>query len=122
MKCVNWNATARPESPSAATTSAAESFMLDRRDFLATAGAGLGAAFLAARPEDIDASLRAASARPPLEVLTSEQAADIQAVAALIIPSDDLPGAHEAGVLNFADPSLATWAQDQKPRVIDGLT
>ena len=105
--------------------------MTDRRAFLATAGAGLGAAFLAARPDQLDASLKRAldaaraaregTAPPPLEVLTAEQAADIDAIVSQAIPTDDLPGAHEAGVVHFADHGLTTWAAPQKDMLIAGL-
>jgi hypothetical protein len=102
-----------------------------RRRFLAAGGAALGAAWLAARPEQLEASAaHAAAARqaaaqgqplPPLEVLTPEQAADIDAIASQVIPTDDLPGAHEARVMNFIDHGLATWAQDQRGFVVQGL-
>ena len=105
--------------------------MIDRRAFLAAAGAGLGAAFANAGPGELDASFaRAAGAAraardgtppPPLEVLTPEQAADIEAVASQIVPTDDLPGAREARVVNFADHALATWAREQKDVAINGL-
>ena len=105
--------------------------MIDRRAFLAAAGAGVGAAFLAADPDSLSASLRraadaAAAGRdgappPPLEVLTPEQAADIEAIATRIIPTDDLPGAREAGVVHFVDHGLATWAAGQKDGAISGL-
>ncbi len=104
---------------------------LSRRAFLAVAGTGLGAAWLAARPEDVagahehaDAARRAAArgeAPPPLEVLTPEQAADIEAVASRIIPTDDLPGAREAHVIQYVDRSLATWAADQREPLLAGL-
>ena len=97
--------------------------MIDRRAFLAAAGAGFGAAFLHADPIQVEASLRHArdSAAPPLEVLTPEQAADVEAVAAQIIPTDDLPGAREARVASFADHSLTTWAANQRNQLIRGL-
>jgi gluconate 2-dehydrogenase gamma chain len=105
--------------------------MIDRRAFLSAAGAGLGAAFLAADPVQLNASfnraaeaalaLRRGSPPPPLEVLTPEQAADVEAIAAQIIPTDDLPGAREARVVNFVDHGLATWAQGQRRATIDGL-
>jgi len=41
--------------------------------------------------------------------LTAAEAADVEAVAAQIIPTDDTPGAREAGVLNFIDRGLATF-------------
>jgi gluconate 2-dehydrogenase gamma chain len=44
-----------------------------------------------------------------LSWLTASEAADVEAVAAQIIPSDDSPGAREAGVVNFIDRALATF-------------
>ena len=41
--------------------------------------------------------------------LTPAEAADIEAVAAQIIPTDDSPGAREAGVVAFIDRALATF-------------
>jgi gluconate 2-dehydrogenase gamma chain len=41
--------------------------------------------------------------------LSAADAADIEAVAAQIIPSDDSPGAREAGVVYFFDRALATF-------------
>ena len=44
-----------------------------------------------------------------LSLLTAVEAADIEAVAAQIIPTDDSPGAREAGVVHFFDRALATF-------------
>ncbi len=55
------------------------------------------------------------------EFLTPDQAADVDAIAAQIIPTDDLPGAREAGVVHFVDHSLATWGQDQRDPFAQGL-
>ena len=44
-----------------------------------------------------------------ISVLTAAEAADIEAVAAQIIPSDNTPGAREAGVVYFIDRALATF-------------
>jgi gluconate 2-dehydrogenase gamma chain len=44
-----------------------------------------------------------------LSVLSTAEAADIEAVASQIIPTDDSPGAREAGVLYFIDRALATF-------------
>jgi gluconate 2-dehydrogenase gamma chain len=41
--------------------------------------------------------------------LTAPEAADVEAVAAQIIPSDETPGAREAGVVHFIDRALATF-------------
>ena len=43
-------------------------------------------------------------------------------MAARILPSDDGPGAREAGVVHFIDRALATFVQDQRPLVTAGLT
>jgi hypothetical protein len=105
--------------------------MSDRRDFLTAAGAALGALWLGADPKALQASLaRARAARqaiarglppPPFEVLTPDQAADLDAIASRILPTDDLPGAREARAVNFLDHGLATWAADQRQATLDGL-
>lgn len=96
---------------------------MQRRYFIAAAGS----VWLTADPRQVRASLehatRAARGAVPvaLEVLTPEQAADLDAVAGQIIPTDDLPGAREARVVNFIDHSLATWARDQREPLLSGL-
>jgi gluconate 2-dehydrogenase gamma chain len=100
---------------------------LGRRAFLAASGTAIASAWLAADPDQLRASLahardaRAAALPPPWEFLTPEQAADMDAIAAQIIPTDDLPGAREAGVVHFVDHSLATWGQDQRDPFASGL-
>jgi len=44
-----------------------------------------------------------------ISFLSAAEAADIEAVASQIIPSDDTPGAREAGVVYFIDRSLASF-------------
>ena len=44
-----------------------------------------------------------------LSLFSAAEAADIEAVAARIIPSDDTPGAREAGVVYFIDRALGTF-------------
>ena len=44
-----------------------------------------------------------------LSFLSAAEAADIEAVTAQIIPTDDSPGAREAGVVYFFDRALATF-------------
>jgi gluconate 2-dehydrogenase gamma chain len=101
--------------------------MLDRRSFLAATASGLGAALAAAPPADLAASLAhgahaaAGGQQPALAVLTTEQAADLDAITAQIIPTDAQPGAREAGVVHFIDHSLATWGQDQRVPTLAGL-
>jgi gluconate 2-dehydrogenase gamma chain len=58
---------------------------------------------------------------PALSFLTATEAADIDAIAAQIIPTDDTPGAREAGVVYFVDRALATFlsqlAGDYRPQI-----
>lgn len=97
-----------------------------RRGFLAAAGA-LGAAWLAADPELVQAALAHARhtvvSPPPYQfaVLTAVQAVDLEAVAMRILPTDETPGAKEAGVIHFIDKALSTFAADWKGKVIAGL-
>jgi gluconate 2-dehydrogenase gamma chain len=99
-----------------------------RRAFLAISGAALATLWLSADPEEVRASLEHAAhaashpGKPlPLEVLTPEQAADIEAIAEQIFPRDDTPGARDARVVNFVDRSLATWAAQQREPMLKGL-
>jgi len=100
---------------------------LGRRAFLAASTTAFAAAWLAADPALVRAALehaaRAAQWTDPLfwDVLTPEQAADLDAIAAQIFPTDDTPGAREARVVNFMDRSLATWAAQQREPLMHGL-
>ena len=55
------------------------------------------------------------------EVLTTEQARQLQAIASQIIPTDDMPGAREAGVVYFIDRALMTFAVDTRPVYEKGI-
>jgi gluconate 2-dehydrogenase gamma chain len=102
---------------------------MDRRAFLALTGATgstLAGAWLDADPAALarsyEAARRAANGGPSeFEFLTPEQAADVDAIAAQIIPSDELPGAREASAVAFIDHGLATWAQDRRESFTRGL-
>jgi gluconate 2-dehydrogenase gamma chain len=98
---------------------------LDRRAFLAASCTAIASAWLAADPDQLRASLAhaARAVERPLDwdFLTPDQAADVDAIAAQIIPTDDLPGAREAGAVHFVDHSLATWARGQREPFIHGL-
>lgn len=47
--------------------------------------------------------------RARVTFLTAAEAADVEAVAAQIVPTDDTPGAREAGAIHFIDRALATF-------------
>jgi hypothetical protein len=58
---------------------------------------------------------------PRLEVFTEGQAAEIEAMTAQIIPSDETPGAREAHSLYFIDRALSTFARNRQPAYMQGL-
>ena len=58
----------------------------------------------------------------PLENLTSEQSAILDAVVARLIPSDDLgPGAKEAGAVHYIDRALGGALASSRPAYASGL-
>ena len=101
-----------------------------RRRFLEQSLLGAGAAWLAAAWPDILAArqhaqhtVRALASGAPakLDYLTPQQAAEVDAISSLIIPTTDTPGAREAGVVYFIDHSLHTFAADQQKPFADAL-
>ncbi len=105
---------------------------LSRRAFLSqvpSAGAGavwIVAALACAKDGDrqlAHVALPPDSPAPPrvLKVLTPEQFDVVEAITARIIPSDDTPGAREAGVAWFIDWALSDVAAEQRPILEAGL-
>jgi gluconate 2-dehydrogenase gamma chain len=100
---------------------------LSRRTFLLRAGTGISAAWVSAHwPALLSAATHAHQAAkavtpPKFEFFTPEQAAEIDAITARIIPTDDTPGAREAGVVYFIDRGLATFAVDDQKKYREGL-
>src|SRR5271169_400845 len=98
-----------------------------RRDFLLQVGGVAGAAWASAQwPAIVSAAQhahQAANSNTPhaFEVLTPEQARQVEAIASQIIPTDELPGAREAGVVYFIDRALKTFASDTLPTYQKGL-
>ncbi|MGO8790575.1 MAG: gluconate 2-dehydrogenase subunit 3 family protein [Terriglobia bacterium] len=99
----------------------------NRRRFLLSSLRGMGGAWASLHgPAIMAAALHAAQMReavPPakLEILTADQAAEIEAAANRIIPSDDTPGAREAGVIYFIDRALGTFAAANRDDYAKGL-
>jgi Gluconate 2-dehydrogenase subunit 3 len=100
---------------------------LGRRNFLTRGGAAVSAVWLSAHWPAIVAAAEHAhqaaksSAPPKFQFFTPEEAVEIDAIAARIIPSDETPGAHEAGVVYFIDRALTTFAVDDQKTYREGL-
>ncbi len=95
-----------------------------RRQFLKNTGF-FGATWLASRwPVMLAAGQTAATAHAALasfKNLNASDAEDLQAIAAQIIPSDDTPGATEAGVIYFIDEAIGSFMSGQAEIVLEGL-
>ena len=100
---------------------------LSRRNFLSRGGAAVSAVWLSAHwPAMVAAAEHAhqaakSSAPPKFQFFTPEQAVEIGAITACIIPSDETPGAREAGVLYFIDRALTTFAVNDQKTYREGL-
>ena len=100
---------------------------LNRRHFLLRAGTGFSAAWISANwPALLSAATHghnaAKTATPPkFEFFTPEEAAEIEAITARLIPTDDTPGAREAGVVYFIDRGLNTFWADNQETYREGL-
>jgi len=100
---------------------------LNRRNFLLRAGTGLSAAWVTAHwPAVLSAATHAheaakAATPPKFEFFTPEEAAEIEAISGRIIPTDETPGAREAGVVYFIDRGLATFDADDQKTYREGL-
>ncbi len=98
-----------------------------RRQFLLHSVSGLSSAWLALRwPAILAAQEHAqrakASGRPAqFQFFSPEEAVEVEAMAAQIIPSGDTPGAQEARVIYFIDRVLVTFDRDKQPAYTQGL-
>lgn len=98
-----------------------------RRQFLIRSGAGLSSAWLTLHWPAVlaaqDHAHRAAESPVPvaLQLFSAEQAVEIEAVTAQIIPTDDTPGAREAQVVHFIDRALITFDRDKQAAYTQGL-
>jgi len=96
-----------------------------RRDFLRASASTFGSAWIAAQWPAIVAAASAArtaqAAGAAFTHLSPDDARDLEAIAAQIIPTDDTPGAREAGVVYFIDAALGSFAAAQAGGLRDGL-
>lgn len=60
-------------------------------------------------------------AKTSWQTFSAADAADVEAIAAQIIPSDATPGAREAHVIDFIDRALNGFAKEQQPLFTQGL-
>jgi gluconate 2-dehydrogenase gamma chain len=98
-----------------------------RRRFLFNSLSSLSATWVATH---WPAALRAAqhahnsarSATPPkFDYFSPDLAAEVDAIVARIIPTDETPGAREAGVVYFIDRALQTFARDFQKVYAEGM-
>jgi gluconate 2-dehydrogenase gamma chain len=95
-----------------------------RRSFLISSVGSMNAAWVAAHYHDILAAQKYAAKpgeAPKLAVFTAEQAAEVEAMACQIIPTDDTPGAREARCLYFIDRALSTFDKAKQQAYTKGL-
>jgi gluconate 2-dehydrogenase gamma chain len=102
------------------------SFNSARRDFLQLLGGTASAAWLTANwPALVSAAEHAHQAakagNPALVIFTADQAREVEALTACIIPSGETPGAREAGVVYFIDRALKTFFHEALPIYQKGL-
>ncbi len=99
--------------------------MATRKEFLSTSGSAMGGAWLM-RLAPVLAWTQGCAAEARRDGLgfstfTEREGADFDAFAARIVPTDDTPGAREAGSVYFADHALGTVLSDLLPMVREGL-
>jgi gluconate 2-dehydrogenase gamma chain len=93
---------------------------LSRRHFVGAMATGIAATWISGAWGHAITRARGAVA-PLLPALSPAELRDLDAITALIIPTDDVPGAREAHVVDFIDKGLATFAADQRPLFAEGL-
>jgi len=97
-----------------------------RRSFLTTSGSAMGGAWLLRFAPLIAATQACASdaqrAGVGFTTLSYREGEDFDAFAARIVPTDDTPGAREAGAVHFADRALETFLSELLPVVRRGLS
>lgn len=85
---------------------------ITRRAFFARSGAVVGGGWIAAiLPDVLKTAAYVADAGDAFayKVLSDAEAREVEAIATLIIPSDETPGAKEAGAVRFVDRALETF-------------
>ena len=100
---------------------------VSRRQFLLRSFTGLSAVWTSAHwPALLAAATHAhqaakSAAPPKFEFFSADEAKEIDAITSRIIPSDEMPGAREAGVVYFIDRGLTTFGVDDQKTYQEGL-
>jgi gluconate 2-dehydrogenase gamma chain len=93
---------------------------ISRRRWLAATPIATGWAAVLAAQEHAHQAMRSAETAT-FTVFSPAEALEISAIASQIIPSDDSPGAREAGVIHFIDRALATFDAEKRGLYTAGL-
>jgi len=97
-----------------------------RRAFLARSGAALSGGLLALNLPTLfaiaDDAHQAYLNGDAFKTLSDDEAKEIEAFVEQIIPTDDTPGAREAGVIYFIDRVLGAERSDLLPAIREGMT
>lgn len=98
---------------------------LSRRAFLrTTADTARGSCIVLSTPMILSACSRSKQAQrleEDFRILTTEDAMEFEAIASRIMPSDETPGATEAGVIYFIDTILSKDLDSQRADLLTGL-
>jgi gluconate 2-dehydrogenase gamma chain len=92
-----------------------------RRQFLVSSMTGVSTAWIALNWPAVVHAQEMAHQGAGFVFFTPAQAAEIDAMAAQIFPTDATPGAREARVVHFIDRSLTSFAQDAQPTYTQGI-
>ena len=93
---------------------------ISRRDWLMTSLTMATWQEVLAAQQHAHQSMKSSSA-PSLDFLDPQTASEIDALVSRIIPSDETPGAHEAGVVYFIDRALSTFDRSKQEVYRGGL-
>jgi gluconate 2-dehydrogenase gamma chain len=100
--------------------------MSSRRQFLFGGIEGISGAWIAAHwPAALAAAQHAHQVKQSgiaasFEFFSPEMAVEVESITAGIIPTDETPGAREAGVVYFIDRALVTFAKDDRKLYVQG--
>lgn len=96
-----------------------------RRRFLGSSSSLFGGALLKLHMPLVLAAAQTACIRRDESAnyknLSNEDAGDLEAIAEQIFPTDDTPGARQAGVIYFIDEALTGFMSDQRQAINNGL-